>query len=342
MTESFDNITVRGIAAAVPSGVEENALAAGILGERRCKKQIRLTGIERRHVSENGQAMSDLCYPVAKKLMEHLDWEPESIRVLVLVTQCPNYQAPSTAFLLHKLLGLSRDCIAFDVNLGCSAFNAGIEIVSALLQRFPGTARGICLQGDLAGRCIKEGVDADVLAGAILFGSAGSGVAIEKDEPLAAIPIPLQTMSDGQHYRAILKAAQKDVSLQMDGEAVLTFSITDVVEEVIAFRNRFHLAEDDVDFYAFHQAQKMILDSIISSCGIDPNKELRSLREYGNTSGASIPLSLCANRDKFEDRENVRILSCGFGVGLTCSTSYFQIPSKDILPLIISDELYEK
>ena len=342
MTKSFENIRICGIAASVPSHIEENSLAMGILGERRCKKQIKMTGVERRHVSEIGQTISDLCYPAAKKLMEHLNWEPESIKVLILVTQSQNYRTPSTAFLLHKLLGLSNDCIVFDVNLGCSAFSAGIEIVSSLLQRFPGCARGICLQGDLAYESIHEGAPPDVVADNMLFGSAGSGVAIEKTADETEAPVFLDTKSDGNRYRAILRPLTAVEPLQMDGEAVFAFSISDVAEGIQEFRKEHHLSEEDIDYYVFHQAQKLILDTMASICEIRPEKELRSLRDFGNTSGSSVPLSICANRDMLIAKEHTRICCCGFGVGLTWSTVYFQILTENILPLIITDRMFER
>ncbi len=340
MTGKFENIQICGISAAVPSKIEENAKAAEILGERRCRKQIKLTGVKSRHVSAEEQVLSDLCYPAAKKLMEHLKWQPDEIKVLVLLTQCENYRTPSTAFLIQKLLGIPQDCIVFDMNLGCSAFNAGIQVVASLLQQFPGNIKALCFQGDLAYESIHHDMSADAVASNMLFGSAASVVAIEKMEQRCGFAIPIDTLSDGKRYRAILR--HYNDSLNMDGEAVFAFSIGDVADSIIDFRKKNRIFEPDIDFYVFHQAQKLILDNIAVICEIPEGKELRSLEEYGNTSGASIPLSLCVNGSRYADKDKIRILSCGFGVGLTWSTSYIEIETKNILPVLVSDVLYEK
>lgn len=327
---------VRGIAAAVPTQIEKNSEAASILGERRCKKQIKLTGVMQRHVVRQGQKISDLCYCAAKNLMAHLKWKPEEVNVLVLLTQTANYMTPSTAFLLQKLLHLPKDAVVFDVNLGCSSFNVGLQIVSALLQQCPSGAKGLCLQGDLAFQSIYEGAPPDVLAGSLLFGAAGSAVAVEKKD---GNDIPFATFSDGTGYTAILRRYGENVS--MEGEKIFNFSTNDVADSIRDFMSQMQISDEDVDFYIFHQAQKMILDNIALTCNIPRGKELRSIADYGNTSGASVPLSLCVNTEQFQNKEFIQMFSCGFGVGLSWSMAYNRVEVKDILPVIFSDEIYE-
>lgn len=339
MMTSFENIIIRGLSAAVPPTVEENITAKNVLGERRCKKQIKLTGIERRHVSVDGGNISDLCYPAAQQLMEHLGWASEEIKVLVLITQCPNYRVPSTSYLLQKLLKLSEDCVVFDINLGCSAFNVGLQVVGSLLQRMPEGAKGLCLQGDLGSYCVQPGRDADTVAGQMLFGSAASATAIERKA--GAVRIPFMTKSDGNRYRAIYTPITGG-TCSMNGESVFTFAINDVVRDINAFKAAWSIQENDIDYYVFHQAQKLILDNVAVGCGVDESKELRSLADYGNTSGASVPLSLCVNRNKFADKKTIRALTCGFGVGLSWSMAYSELETDNILPLIVSDTKYEQ
>ena len=339
MIGMFENIRIGGISVAVPCKVEENILAADYLGARRCKKQIKLTGIERRHVSPVDQKMSDLCYVAAKKLIEHLKWNTADIKVLVLLTQNPNYIAPSTAFLLHKMLGLSKECVVFDVNLGCSSFNVGLQIVGSLLQQFPGNAKGICLQGDLAYNTVNPSIPPDAMAGNLLFGSAGSATALEKTVNKVS-PISYATYSDGTRYEAILRKKNTD-SVHMDGEGVFNFTVNDVVNDINAFKEATGLNEDNIDFYVFHQAQKLILDNVATLSNISEQKELRSLKDYGNTSGASVPLSICSNIDSFNNRKNVNMFTCGFGIGLSWSMAYINLETANILPVIYTDEVFE-
>lgn len=333
------NICISGISTAIPETIEKNIGACAYLGERRCKRQIKLTGVDERRVSPEGQKISDLCYVAALHLMQKLAWDPEEIRALVLLTQTPDFKAPSTAFLLQKMLHIPTDCIVFDVNLGCSAFNVGLQIVSSLLSQFEGSARGICLIGDIASQTIVPGCPADEMAGNMLFGSAGSAVAIEKGgEKHSEKSIPFCTFSDGNGYQTIQK--RFNGKTHMDGEGVFNFS-TDVVPRAIErFWEANHLADENIDYYVFHQAQKMILDSLARTCRIQEDKELRSIKSYGNTSGASIPLSLCANQNRFSNVEEVRVFTCGFGVGLSWSMAYMTLPTELILPPIESNAIF--
>lgn len=330
----LENIGIRGIASAVPEEVEDNMEAVNILGERRCKKQIKLTGIERRYVSPNGQKMSDLCYVAGKRIMEHLSWQPDEIKVLVLLTQSSDFALPSTAFLLQKLLGIPEDCIVFDVNLGCPAFNVGLQIVSALLNQISGNAKGLCFQGDLAFRSINDSVSADIVASYMLFGSAASVTAVEKQKEIGVIPYA--TYSDGKRYYVINRSFGNTVN--MDGEAVFNFSINDVAASINQFRKQYSLSDEKIDYYVFHQAQKLILDNLSMECNIPPEKELRSLKHYGNTSGASVPLTLCSNIDQL-DKEQINVFSCGFGVGLSWSMAYTVLDARNILPVIYTNEI---
>lgn len=329
----FNNISIEGIAAAVPSMIEENIAASAFLGERRCKKQIKLTGIKERHVSPQGQKISDLCYVASDNLLDHLRWDVSEIKVLVILTQHPDFVAPSTAFYMQKLLGLPQDSIVFDVNIGCSGFNVGLHIVGSLLQQFPRGTKALCMQGDLAGFSIMEGISADDMSSMMLFGSGASVFAAQKND--SSDNIHYETYSIGNDYDAIM--CRQGEYVKMDGTAVFNFSTNYVVERIRDFMRRIKINDTDIDYYVFHQAQKLILDSIQLDLGFRNDKELRSLERYGNTSGASVPISICANQESVKNKETLRLFTCGFGVGLSCSMAHFTIASGNVLPLIFTD-----
>lgn len=339
MIGSFNNIKIQGMATAVPSIVEENMDYVGILGERRTKKQIKLTGVSKRHISETEQRTSDLCYAAAVQLLDKLKWNRDEIKVFVYITQGPNYEVPSTAFFLQQRLGFSKDCVLFDLNLGCSSFNVGVHVVSALMQSCSASDKAVLLLGDTSGKvlCPDEKLDEEVVANRMLFGSAGAAVALEKVEKS---DLKFMTRSDGTRYEAIIQ--HKDCTVTMDGTAVFEFAINDVSDDVKAFKQHFGICEEEIDYYVFHQAQKLILDNIAMVCEIPEGKELRSLEEYGNTSGTSVPLTVCANRDKFAGRDSVKLFLCGFGVGLSWGSIFAEIPTENILPVIETDEHFDE
>lgn len=344
MIGEFNNIKIQGMASAVPEYIEENGNFEHILGARRTKKQIRLTGVSKRHVAGVHQRTSDLCYAAAVPLMKKLNWKSDEIKVLIYITQGPNYKLPSTAFFLQHRLGIPKDCVCFDINLGCSSFNVGVHTVSALLQSCNISDKALLLIGDTASQILQpeEVMTEDAIAGRMIFGAAGAAIAIEKTENSE---LRFMTKSDGDGFDAIIRyfhGRLEDESTAMKGSAVFEFAINDVSDDVKTFKKHFGLQEEDIDYYVFHQAQKLILDNIAACCDLPDGKELRSMEEYGNTSGTSVPVTVCANRDKFADKEMVRLFLCGFGVGLSWGTIFAGIPTENILPIIETNEHYDE
>lgn len=334
MKGSFCNIRIKGIKTVIPKTQLDNMAFSDILGERRCKKQIKLTGVKSRYVSNSNQTSTDLSYLAGKTLIEEIGWNPEDISVLILATQNPLFVLPSTAFYLQKLLKIPKNCMAFDINLGCTGAVTGIEIVSSLLQHLGVGGKGLLLVSDAVyGPSAYEMQDPDMLAHQMLFGSAGSAVALEVVAPDSEI-MDFASYSDGNRYQAILR--KPGCSFQMNGEAVFEFGVNDVCNSLKEFKQYFDIKNSDVDFYVFHQAQSLMLNTIDAECSIDSAQDLRSLECFGNTNGSSVLVSLCANKGKYITESN-RCILCGFGVGLSWSYLYLTIPTYCILPITYSD-----
>lgn len=335
MQGTFDNISIKGIQAAVPTSFIDNMKFSNLLGERRYKKQIRLTGIKQRHICIPGQTAADLAYTAGKKLLEEISWDPESIDVLLFATQNPLFALPSTAFLLQKKLGIGKDCIVFDLNLGCSAAMVGVQVASSLLQQGRPSARALVLISD---PCYEQAsADAEIIANQMLFGAAGSAIALQKTADLVS-PLYFKTKSDGSRYKAIVRRVGE--SCRMDGAAVFEFGIGDVAADIISFQKDLGITSNDVDYYIFHQAQALMLSTIDEICGIATEKELRSLANYGNTNGSSIPVTLCVNEKKFRTKDVYSLFMCGFGVGLSWCSLYTKLHGSCVYPLIFTDAVY--
>ncbi len=338
MFGSFNNIEIKGICSAVPSTIERNEIYTEMIGERRAKKQIKLTGVKQRHISAYSQRSSDLCWAATQKMLSHLGWKSEDIKVLIFITQGPDFVYPSTAFLFHKRLGLPKECVCFDMNLGCSSFNVGMQSICALMQSLNLGDKGLLLVGDTAAK-VKSPHKAykdDEIAHDMLFGSEGSCIALEKVENN---DVYYMNMSDGNGYQAIIGRSGEPA--KMDGGAVFSFAINEVGDTLKEFVDRLNIDREKT-WFVFHQAQKLILDNLIDSCAIPPENELRSLEEYGNTSGGSVPLSICANTEKIKNaKEKKNYVLTGFGVGLSWGCIYTKIEPDNILPIIEYDECFE-
>lgn len=313
MFSQYDGVAIQGIETVVPQNRISSSVYSEILGERKVKKQIALTGIRACHVANETESAEDMCVGAAERLLKRLAWNKKDIRGLVLVTQTPSYVMPSTAFVIQKRLGIEEDCIVFDVNLGCSGYTTGLNIVGSLLSNLSVGDKMLLLVGDTVTKYLKE----DDVQSKMMFGDAGTATGLEKvrDGKLICLQKSL-----GQGYDKIYMKNYKDY-FHMDGMEVFRYTINQVVGYMKEFMERTGLIDEDIDYYVFHQAQKHIVDNVAEFCDVPKDKLLISYEEYGNTAGATIPVTLYVNRAALKHGEN-RILMCGFGVGLSCGIVY--------------------
>lgn len=329
MFGKLNDITISGIYSVVPSKYIKNCDCTEILSERELKKQIRVTGIECRHVVSQQQTSADLCTLAAERLIEKLKWEKREIRVLIYVTQTPDLERPSTAFLIQRRLKLSKECLVFDINLGCSGYVGGLISVSSILQTCGG--KGLLLVGDGDANLQREGRGEN-----LLMGDAGTATAIQVDKK--AMQIPYSMYSDGSGYQVLMK--EKEKSVKMNAAAVFSFAINEVPDCLQKFMENNGIQDEDVDYYVFHQAQKFILDNIAEMCDLPKGKVLFSLKDYGNTVGASIPLTICNSRDFFVQENRIRVILCGFGIGLSWGCIYAEINTDTIFEIEETEYFY--
>lgn len=331
MNTRIEGIRIAGIQAVAPSEIVDNMKYAGVLGARYCKRQIQLTGVKQRHVSPAGQNSADLAYAAGKELIERLNWNPQEIDVLIFATQNPVFAAPSTAFLLQQRLGIKQECTVFDFNMGCPAAIIGIEVVASLLKCAGDGAKGLLLLSDPVYDLDESET---ITPNDLLFGSAGAAVALQYGEK-SACEIVLNNKSDGSRYQAIFKDWGERFG--MDGEKVFSFAIHDVAEDAKAFLSAEEIDSTDIDYYIFHQAQALILSALDEECGIPPERELRSVDEYGNTRGASIFVTLCKHAEKLREQEQIKVFLCAFGGGLAWGNMIAKIQTDTIFPLVTLD-----
>lgn len=350
---AIHGIAVRGIAACVPTKVAKTEDYDVLTVEERLRLQ-KATGIGAHRMSLPGQCTSDLCQAAAEWLLENLGWDRSSVGALVLLTQTPDRPIPATGIVLQEKLGLPQTCLAFDINLGCSAFPYGLATLSSLMSAL-GIARALLLMGDTSRVCAYEDKSAWPL-----FGDAGSATALEIDG--SAPPIHFDLMSDGGGRDAIVipggglasrlpptawpANATKDDdgiirspgNLRLRGADIFSFAITKVPPSIRRTLEAAGKTPADVDYLVLHQANKMINDTIAKKTHFPMDSSLSSLAEYGNTSSASIPLTLCAHAGKF-DHDRL-VTACGFGVGLSWGTALFNLPAGSVMRLIESDHVY--
>ncbi len=337
----FDNtnVALRGIAAAVPANtVEVRDIYRKEWGD--VEEFISSTHVERLHVTLKGQTASDLCSAAAAQLISALGWEKEEIDAIVFVTQTPDYYfVPATACHIQERLGLPKSCLAFDVTLGCSGWVYGLGIVSSLLQ-----AGSIKKALVLAGDTCSKSANPDDQGSAPLFGDAGTATALEYAPGGNGIKSVL--FSDGSGYDAIITREggyrapvtaesfpgrvdengilHRPFTGDMDGLSVFTFAISQAPKSIKYLFENFDIDKDSIDILALHQANLMINQKIIKKVKTTNARYPESLRDFGNTSCASIPLSLVTEEGDALRMGKERVVACGFGVGLSWGAVYFE------------------
>jgi len=340
------NIRLAGISAAVPQREEAN-IDLPLLSDSDALKLIKTTGIERRRIVAKHQCASDLCLAAAEKLLQDLSWDPETIDVLVFVTQTPDYfSIPATAPILQHKLGLTKSSIAFDVTLGCSGFTYGVQIVSSLLSSAK-LKRGLLLAGDTLSKVLSPS-DKSTFP---LFGDAGSACAIEltpegnlcfdsgtDGSGSSAIQIygggarnPTNISSlDVQNVEPGISRNQ--LQLELDGIDVFNFSLREVPKSISRLFSFSKLTVENIDRFYFHQANLLMNEMIRKKLGIPEEKVPYSLKGFGNTSSASIPLTWVT--DHKPSPNNNTVIASGFGVGLSWCSFIADTRNTLVCPLV--------
>ena len=336
-TASIHNVRLAGVSACVPRHVERNEDFDLIPPDER-QKLIQTTGISLRRTAAEGQCTSDLCFRAAEALLNDLQWVRDEIDVLVFVTQSADYTVPATAPILQDRLGLPKTCLAFDVNLGCSGYTYGLQTVASLLSA-GGLRKGLLLVGDTPSKTVSR----TDRSAATIFGDAGAATALES--------APGNTMSfdfgsDGSGYGAIIipdgglrnpvnatSLEMVDVSegitrnrcqLILDGVEVFNFSLREVPKTVRNVMTLVDRSVEQVDAFVFHQANQFMNDLIRKKLKLPAEKVPSTLHDYGNTSSASIPLTIVSELRERLTKENMSLVLCGFGVGLSWATAYLE------------------
>lgn len=336
---SIKNVSLRGISACVPSYVEEN-LTLPVFAEGEAVRVMTQTGIERKHkVGNTGKTASDLCERAFHELVMHLKWDLDTIDLLGFVTLTPDYLEPPTACVMHGRLGLPESCMTLDLTQGCPGWINGMATLSALLNN-GGIKRAILLNGDTASQ-MRSPYDKESLP---LFGDAGVATALEYDE--TASPMEFDFGSRGKDFEAIIRPTggfrnpvtedslifkqygehikRRDIDAVMDGMSVFSFGISTAPKSVLSLCEHFDIDLSNIDYFIMHQANQYLNEKIRKKLKIPAEKTPYSLKDYGNTSGASIPLTIVTQCSKEFSRKKLDNVACAFGVGLAWGSMHFK------------------
>lgn len=341
---TFNNVTISGIACALPSKKVYTDDYIEHFGLDSIEQFKKTTGIVSRYLSNGRQTASDLCYVAARELMKKKNLSGDDIDALIYITQTPDYKIPATSFVLHKRLEIKKECLVFDMNLGCSAFVNGIYVISGLIES-GAINRALLLIGDAE---LEHPIYED-RSFTMMFGDAGSACLMERGHS----SIKGIIKSDGGGYDTLITwcpgarfphgIPEKDGAFKkMDGDDVFLFTITEVPKLFKQFFKEYECGWEDFDYCILHQANMMILNHVAKRIKLPKEKMAISIDKYGNTDGASIPVGIVDLCENLQSSTTLKLLTSGFGIGLSWGLMAFDIDTDNVLPMIITDEYYEE
>lgn len=352
MQTQVNNVNIVGISVCVPERqvdiFDNKNIYNGDL--KKLKKVVRGTGFHKRHVLKENSCVtaSDMCQKAAEELIKQTNTDKNDISAIIMLTQYPDYFEPATACALHGKLGLSENCIAFDINQGCAGYIYALLVASKLVNKNCRKVLFMC--GDSGSRAI--GTQEDIVDDIPIFGDGGCATIIEYDE--TAEPIYFDIGNMGSKYNALGFSnggfrnpptkdmftcdGKFDYGIHMDGLEIFEFTMNTVPLSINKVLDLAGKTDGEVDYYILHQANKMILENIAVSASINSDKVLKeTLSEYGNLSSASVASVICDEYEKFNMQENLLLLNA-FGVGLSWGSALITLKNTLCLPIILYKE----
>jgi 3-oxoacyl-[acyl-carrier-protein] synthase-3 len=309
---------ILGCGAYLPERVVDNVEAAASAGVTPQWIETR-TGILARRYAHPDQAASDLAERAARAALRDAGLGADQLSLVVVATSTPDFPQPPTACLLQDRIGAHR-AAAFDLNAVCSGFVyaleaarrmvppgghalvVGVDIYSRIID--PADRRTVSLFGDGAGAVVVGPVTEGRGVVATRLASHGEyHDLIKVPAGGSRMPASKETLQDGLHY------------FTMDGYGVKTFVRDHLPGAVHRFLSDTGVAPTAIRHFVPHQANGRMIDALLPELNLPNATVHRTLRHYGNTGAASVPVTLAAARDHLAPGDLV--LLAGFGGGMT-------------------------
>lgn len=271
------------------------------------------TGIVERHKVKD-ELTSDMGYLAAMDAIHKANHDVNTIDLIIVASITGDQLTPSTANLVQKKLGITHDCMSFDINAACTGFVYGLDVAAQMLQskRY----RSALIIGAERLTTVTDYTDRNTC---ILFGD-GAGALIVK---------PSDDPKDEAFFYNAAKADELDSltvkkHIKMDGRKVFLFAVDIMQKSIEKVLNDANLTIDDIDMIIPHQANIRIIQAVSKGMNIPIEKFLVNIESYGNTSAASIPITL---DDYFLNGNyaNKKIILVGFGGGFTWGSALLSV-----------------
>ena len=303
------------------------------------KKVGEKSGVYSRHLAAPEQTAFDLACKAVEKLFASGAASTASIQGIIFCTQSADYIMPSNAFLIHKHFKFPQSVWAFDYNLACSGFVYGLAIARGMIETK--LAKNILL---ITADTYSKYIHPNDRSTSVLFGDGAAATLLSTAEGEGIVDIELASSGNEfdsfyipaggcrQPLTSETKETKVDYSgnettpedIHMNGFAVWKFISRTVPDQIKLLLARNNLGINDINFFGFHQASKLTLDSLFKALAIPDDKAYSNLANIGNTVSASIPIALKDAEAEGRLKQGDLVLLSGFGVGLSWGSVIIQ------------------
>lgn len=265
-----------------------------------------MTGIQERRIADDDTDTSHMAYNSAVEAIKDAGIKPEEIGLIIVATVTPDRPFPSVSSMLQEQLG-AKNAAAMDVSAACAGFMYGVVTAKQFVES--GTYDHVLVVGVEKLSKITDWEDRNT---AVLFGDgAGAAVVGKVSEGRGILSFELGADgSGGEHL-------YQDDKLRMNGREVFKFAVRQMGQTAMNVIVKAGLTTDDVDYLIPHQANIRIMEASRERLGLPVEKMSKTIHKYGNTSSASIPISLVDDLAAGRVKDDDIIVFVGFGGGLT-------------------------
>jgi len=266
-----------------------------------------MTGIEERRIASDDVDTGDMSYEAAKEAISNAGISPEDIDMILVATVTPDQSFPTVACMLQARLGCIK-AAAMDLSAACAGFMYGVATAKQFIDN--GAYKHILVVG---AEKLSKITDWDDRNTAVLFGD-GAGAVVMGPVSDGRGVLAFELGADGSGGKHLY---HNDQFIIMNGREVFKFAVRQMGESSVNVLEKAGLTKDDVDFLIPHQANIRIMEAARQRLDLPDEKMSKTIRKYGNTSSASIPMALADELEAGKIKDDDIIVMVGFGGGLT-------------------------
>jgi len=275
------------------------------------------SGIKNRHIAADGETTSDMATKAAEDALRNANMTADDLGGIIVATTTPDLTFPSTASLVQAKLGVTTQCMAFDVQAVCSGFVYALTTASGLIKG--GLNKPILVIGAEKMSSILNWNDRTTC---VLFGDGAAAAVLKPTTDDNKGIISTHLHSDGRHADMLKTSGGPSSTgdtghLTMQGREVFKFAVEAMSSVVTEALNENNMTSDDIDWLIPHQANSRIIESTAKKLKMPMDRVVMTLQNHGNTSAASIPLALDHAMKSGQIKKGQTLLLEAMGGGFT-------------------------